>query len=218
MFSSNSNFFALINKDINSAHCGIMETGFTRKEKGKLISEITRTYNNLSYMNNAGFDSTGRYIFTSSQKTNSYQLWTAFGDQIFKDTVSDLSGLTNIVWRPRLTGLLDEKKTAEIEANLKNYKKNYEEEDSKITNFKEWENKERRERMKKEVSFIHSSSLILTLFVTTNLFGFSFTTLLESSTLFINRLFIFCKFHSSSNTWLLRDKIGRKPDKNVSKS
>lgn len=67
MFSNNSGFFVLINKDINSAHCGIMETGFTRKDKGKLVSEITKTYNNLSYINNAAYDQSGRYIFTCSQ-------------------------------------------------------------------------------------------------------------------------------------------------------
>lgn len=56
MFSPTSGFFALINKDINTAHCGILETGHTRKEKGKFVSEITRTYNNLSYMDHAAFD------------------------------------------------------------------------------------------------------------------------------------------------------------------
>lgn len=57
-----------------------METGFTRKDKGKLISEITRSYNNLSYIDSAAYDQSGRYIFTSSQKTKSFQIWTAFGD------------------------------------------------------------------------------------------------------------------------------------------
>lgn len=56
IFSPTSNFYALVNKDINSAHCGILETVYTRKEKNRLISEITRTYNNLSYMDNAAFD------------------------------------------------------------------------------------------------------------------------------------------------------------------
>ena len=49
-----------------------METGHTRKDKGKLVSDITRTYNNLSYMNQASYDLSGRYIFTSSEKTKSY--------------------------------------------------------------------------------------------------------------------------------------------------
>lgn len=54
-------------------------------------------------------------------------------------------------WRPRFTNLLDEKKEADIQNNLKNFKKVYEDEDFKITNRKEWERKERRERQKKEV-------------------------------------------------------------------
>ena len=56
LLSSNGTFFALLNKDPNSAHCGIVETGYTRKDKGKIISEITRTYPNLSYIDYASFD------------------------------------------------------------------------------------------------------------------------------------------------------------------
>ena len=68
--------------------------------------------------------------------------------------MNDPAGISDICWRPRLTGLLDEKKESEIQTNLKNYKKIYEDEDFKITNRKEWERKERRERQKKEVNQI----------------------------------------------------------------
>ncbi|KAL4443207.1 hypothetical protein ABPG74_002274 [Tetrahymena malaccensis] len=150
LFSNSSGFFALINKDTGSSYCGYMETGFTRKDKGKLISEITRSYNNLSYIDSAAYDQSGRYIFTSSQKTKSFQIWTAFGDQIFKDTITDPAGIKNIIWRPRLTHLLDEKQESQIQTTYKDYKKIYEEEDDKIINKKEHERREKRDKLKQE--------------------------------------------------------------------
>jgi len=87
--------------------------------------------------------------------------------------VNDPAGISDIMWRPRLTGLLDEKKEAEIQSNLKNYRKIYEDEDFKITNRKEWERKERRERQKKEVSYNLSASfnIIILLFSYSTVLG-----------------------------------------------
>lgn len=46
--------------------------------------------------------------------------------------------------------MLDEKQESSIQTNYKDYKKGYEDEDFKITNKKEYERRERRDKLKKE--------------------------------------------------------------------
>ena len=42
---------------------------------------------------------------------------------LYKDTITDVEGYSNILWRPRITNLIDEKKINDIETKFKDFKK-----------------------------------------------------------------------------------------------
>jgi uncharacterized protein with WD repeat len=74
-------------------------------------------------MTGAKWDCSSKYIVTSSVMTKSYQIWTAYGEQIHKDTIVGVTPLDSVIWRPRPQHLLSEKEERDIEKNFKDLKK-----------------------------------------------------------------------------------------------
>lgn len=89
LFASNGTFFALVNKDAQSATQGALEFGFFKPTGVGIlcVPEICKVAN-MPYMTMASYDPTGRFLITGSKDTKTFIVWNAYGEQIFKDTVN----------------------------------------------------------------------------------------------------------------------------------
>ena len=91
LWSPSGTFFALVNTDKFSAKIGFLEFGFI---KGNNLEIIKST--KIPYMINASWDSSGRYLCTSSNKGH-YTIWTAFGEPIIKDNFTEITQVNYII-------------------------------------------------------------------------------------------------------------------------
>lgn len=67
-FASNSTFFALINKDPQSATQGVIDFGFFKASGNTIAPEIIKSVT-MPYMNMASYDPSGRFLITGSKET-----------------------------------------------------------------------------------------------------------------------------------------------------
>lgn len=70
-------------------------------------------------MTHCSWDFTGKLIITGSNNTNSFVIWNAQGDQIYKDSYTTQNVLVNMNWRPRYTIKLSEEKEKELDHSMK---------------------------------------------------------------------------------------------------
>ena len=90
LWAQNGIFFALVNTDKMSANIGFLEFGFIKNNN---TVEITGQQK-YPYMVDAQWDPSGRCLATISEKGH-YQIWTAYGDSLFKDKLTNLSQVNN---------------------------------------------------------------------------------------------------------------------------
>jgi translation initiation factor 3 subunit B len=131
LWSSNGNFFALVNTDKASANIGFLEFGAIKKNNQLEIFKSLK----VPYMNFAQWDPSGRCLLTCTE-TGHFSVWNGLGEQLFKDSALDLNQIT---WRPRPKIFIAEDKEKTIVSKMKELEAKYEKEDDMIQNKKKYE-------------------------------------------------------------------------------
>jgi uncharacterized protein with WD repeat len=141
LWSSNGNFFALVNTDESSANLGFLEFGAIKPNNSLEIIKSMK----IPYMNFSAWDPSGRCLLTSTA-TGHYTIWSGLGEQLLKDNALDLR---QISWRPRPTIPLSDDRQKDIVAKLKVNAVRYEKEDDMIKNAVKYEEERKRKEMRK---------------------------------------------------------------------
>ena len=113
----------------------------------QIVDELTLMASGEHYnCTDIEWDPTGRYVvsYVSSWHVvndNGLTVWTLTGQELAKQNIS---GLKQFVWRPRPKTLLSSAEQKKIKKNLKDYSKEFEEEDAALSNKASTEVQEKR--------------------------------------------------------------------------
>jgi len=104
---------------------------FSKKSK-ELRKPTTLATQNHQFMTNLTWDSTGRYVVTSSsmfehKMENGYAMWNFQGKELYSKKMDKFCQFS---WRPRPKSILSEKQLKEINSNIKEYAKQFHETDA----------------------------------------------------------------------------------------
>lgn len=127
LLANNGIFFVLCNIDKESPSKGNFTFGYFNKDasKNKVSVEIICTHFQ-AYMSYCQFDPSGRFVVLGSQESRSIQIWTVYGEQLFKDSMPVGRSIADACWRPRSKLFLDVKGEKALTDDWKNIKKKYE--------------------------------------------------------------------------------------------
>lgn len=71
------------------------------------------------------YDPSGRFIVLGSQDSKSIQIWSALGEQVFRDSMSVGNSIADVCWRPRARRFLDVRAERKLLDDWKVIKKKY---------------------------------------------------------------------------------------------
>jgi uncharacterized protein with WD repeat len=117
-------FFVLVNIDKESPAKGNFSFGYFNRDsnKGKVSVEIIGNHFQ-AYMSYCQFDPSGRFVVLGSQESRSIQIWTVYGELMFKDSMPVGRAISDVCWRPRNRLFLDVKDEKQLVEDWKNIKK-----------------------------------------------------------------------------------------------
>ena len=126
LLANNGIFFVLCNIDKESPSKGNFTFGCFNKDnsKNKVTVEVIGSHFQ-AYMSYCQFDPSGRFLVLGSQESRSIQIWTVYGEQLFKDSMPVGRSIADACWRPRCKLFLDVKGEKSLVDDWKNIKKKY---------------------------------------------------------------------------------------------